>query len=320
MAAFWKRVADSIRKTRATLAENLQQVFRAGAALDDSFYEELEEVLLSADVGVETSAALVERLKARVREREVVSPAAARDLLREVVSETLAKGETAAVGVQAASAAASNPRVVLVVGVNGGGKTTSIGKLAHRYRSEGHKVLIVAADTYRAAALEQLAIWAERAGAEFVRSQSGADPAAVAFDGVRAGVTRGAGVVLIDTAGRLQTNANLMAELRKIHRVVGKALPGAPHEVLLVLDATVGQNALSQAGLFSEAVAVTGIILAKLDGSARGGVIIAVADRLGVPVRYVGLGERIEDLEDFRPDDFARALLEPLGVEPSTSA
>lgn len=312
MASLWKKLTEGLKKTRATLTENLQQVFQRGGELDDDFYDELEAVLLGADVGIETTSVLLERVRALARERGVSEPDGARELLREAAAEILAKGR----GGAPAGPGAGEPRVVLVVGVNGGGKTTSIGKLAWRYRQQGSSVLVVASDTYRAAALEQLGIWAERAGAELIRSKSGADPAAVAFDGVHAARARGVGVVLIDTAGRLQTNANLMDELRKVHRVVGKAQPGAPHEVLLVLDATVGQNALSQASRFADAVAVTGIVLAKLDGSAKGGVILAIADRLGIPVRYVGLGETLEDLEEFRPEEFARALLTPVGEEP----
>ncbi|MBM3318900.1 MAG: signal recognition particle-docking protein FtsY [Candidatus Eisenbacteria bacterium] len=330
MGSFWKKIADGMKKTRAVFTANLQQVFQRGGALDEAFYEELEEVLLTADVGVETTQALLERMKALARERGVSEAAEARELMRAAAAEVLARASAAGPRAAAAStnaaagagaaaaatnaAAAAEPRVILVVGVNGVGKTTSIGKLAWRQTRQGLKTLVVAADTYRAAALEQLAVWAERAGADLIRSQSGADAAAVAYDGVRAAMSRGAQVVIVDTAGRLQTNRNLMAELTKIHRVLGKALPGAPHEVLLVLDATVGQNALSQVASFREAAAVDGILLAKLDGSARGGVILAIADRLGTPVRYVGLGEGIEDLADFDADDFARALLEPLGA------
>jgi fused signal recognition particle receptor len=314
LASLWRRLTDGLKKTRETLTENLQQVFQRPGALGPEFYDELEAALLGSDVGVETTAGLLDRLRGLARERGVTEPAAARGLMREAVLEILTKGRAEA----PAGPAAGEPRVVLVVGVNGCGKTTSIGKLAWRHRQAGRRALVVASDTYRAAALEQLGIWAERAGAELIRSQSGADPAAVAFDGVQAARSRGAQVVLIDTAGRLQTNANLMDELRKVHRVVGKAQPGAPHEVLLVLDASVGQNALSQASHFAEAVAVTGILLAKLDGTARGGVILAIADRLGIPVRHVGLGEKLDDLEDFEPEEFARALLTPVGDEPES--
>lgn len=309
MASLWKKVAARIKKTRTILAEGLDQVFTAGAKLDEALLEELEEVLLMSDVGLETATVVINRLRELARERNVAEASAARVLLQEVVAEILTHGAAAG---QAREPAPGEPKVILMVGVNGAGKTTSIGKLAKRYKSEGREPLVVACDTYRAAAMEQLQIWAERAGAEIVRSQSGADPAAVAFDGVRAGAARGKGVIFIDTAGRLQTNTNLMNELTKIRRVIEKANPDAPHETLLVLDATVGQNALSQTRHFAEAAGVTGIILAKLDGSAKGGVILAVSEQVGIPVRYVGLGEGIDDLAEFEPAEFARALLAPV--------
>ncbi len=312
MISIWKKVAERIQKTRSVLAEGVQQVFAPGARLDESLLEQLEEVLIRSDVGLDTSTHVIDRLRGLACERGVTEAGAARALLAEVVSEMLGGG-AARETLPLEPRAPGEPLVLLMVGVNGSGKTTSIGKLAWRCRQRGQRPLVVACDTFRAAALEQLHIWADRAGAEIIRSQSGADPAAVAFDGVRAGLARGAGVVFVDTAGRLQTNANLMSELAKIRRVIEKAQPGAPHETLLVLDATVGQNALSQVKHFSDAAGVTGIILAKLDGSARGGVILAVAHQIGVPVRYVGLGEGIEDLEEFDPAEFARALVEPVG-------
>jgi fused signal recognition particle receptor len=312
VVSIWKKVAERIQKTRGVLAEGVQQVFSANAKLDEATLEQLEEVLIRSDVGLETSAHVIARLRTLARERGVTEAGSARGLLAEVVGEILGAGAARRTLVLEPPAP-GQPLVLLMVGVNGAGKTTSIGKLAWRCRQQGMKPLVVACDTFRAAALEQLHIWADRAGAEIIRSQSGADPAAVAFDGIRAGQARGAGVVFVDTAGRLQTNANLMSELAKIRRVVEKAQPGAPHETLLVLDATVGQNALSQVKHFSDAAGVTGILLAKLDGSARGGVILAVAHQIGVPVRYVGLGEGIEDLEEFDPAEFARALVEPVG-------
>jgi fused signal recognition particle receptor len=310
--SIWKKVAERIQKTRSVLAEGVQQVFSPGAKLDEDLLEQLEEVLIRSDVGLETSTHVITRLRELAREREVTEASAARGLLAEVVGEILGAGAPRAT-LTLEPPAPGEPLVLLMVGVNGSGKTTSIGKLAWRCRQQGQKPLVVACDTFRAAALEQLHIWADRAGAEIIRSQSGADPAAVAFDGIRAGQARQVGVIFVDTAGRLQTNANLMSELSKIRRVIAKAQPGAPHETLLVLDATVGQNALSQVKHFSDAAGVTGIILAKLDGSARGGVILAVAHQIGVPVRYVGLGEGIEDLEEFDPSEFARALVEPVG-------
>jgi fused signal recognition particle receptor len=261
----------------------------------DESWEELEEALISADVGMAATDALVERLRKR---RDVD------DLGEALVEETAALlGEPATLAVH------EHPSVILVVGVNGTGKTTTVGKLAHRLSDHKRSVLIAAADTFRAAADEQLEIWAQRAGADFVGSTKGADPAAVAFDGVAAAESRGRDVVLVDTAGRLHTQTNLMDELRKIRRVIEGRLEGAPHETLLVLDATTGQNGLQQAKLFQEAVGVTGVVLTKLDGSAKGGIVLPVAVELGLPVKLVGVGESLEDLQPFDPADFARALV-----------
>lgn len=315
MASLWNKVASRIKKTRTVLAEGVSQVFNGGGKLDEAMLEELEDVLIMSDVGLETASHVIARLREMASECGATTALEARELMTTVLTEILQGG---ADGATPNEPEPGQPRVYLMVGVNGAGKTTSIGKLAYRHKTRGEQPLVVACDTFRAAAMEQLDIWAARAGAEIVRSQDGADPAAVAFDGVRAGQSRGVGVVFVDTAGRLQTNKNLMAELGKIRRVIEKAQPGAPHETLLVLDATVGQNALSQVKHFSEAAGVTGLILAKLDGSAKGGIILAISHQLGVPVRYVGLGEGLEDLEEFVPADFARALLQP--IESSTSA
>lgn len=309
MASLWKKVANRIKKTRTVLAEGLEEVFSSGAKLDEALLEDLEDVLLMSDVGLDTAKVVVDRLRKLARERGVSDAGDARVLMEEVVAEILVRG---AGNGNLVEPAPGQPKVILMVGVNGAGKTTSIGKLAKLYKDQGREPLVVACDTYRAAAMEQLQIWAERAGAEIVRSHDGADPAAVAFDGVKAGTARGKGVIFVDTAGRLQTNKNLMNELSKIRRVIQKVNPDAPHETLLVLDATVGQNALSQTRHFTEAAGVTGIILAKLDGSAKGGVILAVSEQVGIPVRYVGLGESIEDLAEFEPAEFAKALLAPI--------
>jgi len=306
MASLWKQVAQKIKKTRTVLADGLQDIFQPGAKLDDDLLEELEDLLIMSDVGLDTASVVVSRLRDLAQERGVGEADAARGLMEEVVAEILTHGKSDEDWPQPEP---GQPKVILMVGVNGAGKTTSIGKLAKQYKDIGREPLVVACDTYRAAAMEQLEIWASRAGAEIVRSQSGADPAAVAFDGVQAGINRNKGVIFVDTAGRLQTNTNLMNELSKIRRVIEKAMPGAPHETLLVLDATVGQNALSQTRHFAEAAGVTGIILAKLDGSAKGGVILAISEQVGIPVRYVGLGEKIDDLAEFEPSDFARALM-----------
>jgi fused signal recognition particle receptor len=302
--SFFRKIVDSLRKTQQIVADGIQQAVLRRPSIDPGFYEELEEILLRGDVGVATTEELLDRLRRAVREEAIEDPTRVPPLLRDIAADLL-RGAVS----KEAPRPETGPLVVLVCGVNGVGKTTTIGKIAHRCGVEGKRTLIVAADTFRAAACEQLAIWAERAKAGFIRSIPGADPAAVAFDGVQAGIARAADVVIVDTAGRLQAKGNLMEELAKIRRVVGKAQPGAPHEVLLVLDATIGQNGLAQAREFLSSAGVTGLVLAKLDGTAKGGVVLAIARETGLPVRYVGLGEGIDDLADFDPDAFADALI-----------
>src|SRR5215204_406094 len=290
---FFSRLRDSLGKTRRAMTEQL-----AAAAFDpadDEAWERLEEALLAADVGVPTTAELVRRLEARSEVGELGEALAAQ------AAELL--GEPGRLGLD------GRPTVILVVGVNGTGKTTTIGKLASRLSEHGHSVILAAADTFRAASEEQLEIWARRAGADFVGSERGGDPAAVAYDAIEAATARGRDVVIVDTAGRLHTQTNLMEELAKIHRVIERRLEGAPHETLLVVDATTGQNGLQQARLFNEAVQVSGVALTKLDGSAKGGIAVAIAHELGLPVKLVGVGETLEDLRPFDPDDFARALV-----------
>jgi fused signal recognition particle receptor len=292
-AGFFSRLRDSLGKTRRAMTEQL-----AAAAFDpadDEAWERLEEALIAADVGVPTTAELVSRLEARPDLGELGG-----ELAREAAELLGEPGRLELDG---------PPSVILVVGVNGTGKTTTIGKLASRLSEHGHSVLLAAADTFRAAAEEQLEIWADRAGADFVGSERGGDPAAVAYDAIEAATARGREVVIVDTAGRLHTQTNLMEELAKVRRVIERRLEGAPHETLLVIDATTGQNGLQQARLFSEAVDVSGVALTKLDGSAKGGVALAIAHELGLPVKLVGVGEGIEDLRPFDPQDFARALL-----------
>ena len=293
-AGFFSRLRDSLGKSRRALTEQL-----AAAAFDpadDAAWERLEEALIAADVGVPSTAELVRRLEAR---GEVG------DLSQALVDEVATMlGEPGRLGLDG-----RGPSVILVVGVNGTGKTTTIGKLAHRLREHGRSVVVAAADTFRAAAEEQLEIWAQRAGAEFVGGERGGDPAAVAYDAIEAAAAGGRDVVVVDTAGRLHTQANLMDELAKVRRVIAQKLEGAPHETLLVIDATTGQNGVQQARLFGEAVGVTGVALTKLDGSAKGGVAIAIAHELGLPVKLVGVGEGLDDLRPFDPRDFARALL-----------
>lgn len=288
-----------LRRTRENFLGRLRAAI-AGRAKVDEIYEGLEEALIAADVGVDASMKLVEAVRKQLKNN--ANPDMIRDLL---------KGEIAGMLVQAERPLADSgaaPLVVMLVGVNGAGKTTTLAKLAARMKAERGSVLVGAADTFRAAAIDQLQVWCERVGVELIKQKQGSDPAAVAFDTVKAALARQVRTVLIDTAGRLQTKVNLMEELKKVARVMGRELPGAPHETWLVLDATTGQNALSQAKLFADAVPLTGVVLAKLDSTAKGGVIVAVAERLKLPVRFVGLGEGIEDLRTFDPNEFAEAL------------
>jgi fused signal recognition particle receptor len=290
-------------KTRQALGAELQAtVFQS---LDDEAFEHLEEALIYADVGAPTTAAIVERLEREVEEGSVADGEDLARRLRELLADTARlEGDTIPL--------TEHPTVILVVGVNGTGKTTTIGKIAWHLQQElGRSVLLAAADTFRAAAAEQLTLWAERAGCEIVRGAEGSDPGAVAFDAIEAARARGHDVVLIDTAGRLHTQQHLMDELRKVRKVIDRQAPGAPHETLLTIDATTGQNGLRQALLFREAVDVTGIVLTKLDGTAKGGIALAIAQELGVPVKLIGIGEALEDLRPFDPDDFARAIIEP---------
>jgi fused signal recognition particle receptor len=291
-AGLFSRLRDSLSKSRRALTEEIAvTAFDPG---DATSWERLEEALIAADVGVPATAELVQRLEAR-------GDAAITDGLEQEVAQML--GEPGRLELN------GHPSVILVVGVNGTGKTTTIGKLASKLAEHGRSVLVAAADTFRAAAEEQLEIWAQRAGADFVGSERGGDPAAVAFDAIGAAESRGRDVVVVDTAGRLHTQANLMEELAKVRRVLAQRLEGAPHETLLVVDATTGQNGLQQARLFGQAVDVTGIVLTKLDGSAKGGIAIAIAHELGLPVKLIGIGEGLDDLRPFDPGDFARALI-----------
>lgn len=277
--------------------------------LDDALFDELEELLILADVGVDQAVEWVEDLRKQARERGVREAGELRPLLRELLLDVLGR-DSAPLQIHPGSLS-----VVLVVGVNGAGKTTTLGKLAHRLTGEGRKVLLAAGDTFRAGAIEQLHVWGSRAQVDVIRQQQGSDPAAVVFDAIQAGRSRGVDVVLCDTAGRLHNKTNLMAELEKIRRVAAREVDGAPHEVLLVIDATTGQNALTQAELFSRSAGVTGVVLTKLDGTAKGGMALTIRRRLGIPVKFVGVGEGIEDLEPFDPEIFVDALLGTDGAE-----
>jgi len=297
--SLFQRLQEGLAKTRMALSRSLDRI--TGRALDPAAREELEAALLASDIGVRTVSKLMDRIREEGPAAEQV-----RVLLRAAVLDTLQAGQREPIDRQITNS--SKPFIMLAVGVNGVGKTTTVAKLAQRLKQAGLTVLLVAADTFRAAAIEQLELWGGRIGVDVIRHKQGADPSAVVFDGVAAAKARGVDAVLIDTAGRLHTKANLMEELKKVKRVLARELPGAPHEVLLVLDGTVGQNALSQARQFHEAVGVTGIALTKLDGTARGGVVVAIAEELKIPVRLIGVGESADDLQDFDAPAFADAL------------
>lgn len=294
---------DGLRRTREALQGRFDQLFTKNE-IDEEFFEDLEEVLISADVGVETSMKIIAQLQQQLRDARVKETAKAREMLKELLVNIMDGAESALL-----SHASSPPTVFLVLGVNGVGKTTTIAKLAYHYRTEGKNVLMAAGDTFRAAAIEQLEEWSEAVGAGIIKHQTGGDPSAVIYDAVSAAVARKTDLVLCDTAGRLHTRANLVEEIKKVYRVIDRAHPGAPHEILLVLDATTGQNGIAQAKYFQQAVPLTGIILTKLDGTARGGIVVAVKDITGIPVKLVGLGEKKEDLQRFDPSLFAEALL-----------
>ncbi len=297
-----KSLKEGLAKTRRALAARIDGLIKGRKAVDQGLREELEEVLIAADIGVETSSKLLETVQERISKQGPEQLGVIKEYLKEAIGEIL-RGRGKSLEIEG-----ERPLVIMVVGVNGVGKTTTIGKIASQLSSRGSKVMLVAADTFRAAATQQLRIWAERAGAEFISQQPGSDPSAVVFDALEAAKARGMDVVIADTAGRLHTKTNLMEELKKIKRVMSKKLPGAPQEIFLVLDATTGQNAVSQAKLFNEALGITGIILTKLDGTAKGGVIVAIANELTVPIRFVGIGEQIEDLREFDPEQFIEAL------------
>ena len=299
---FFNKIAEGLRKTRDSMMGKVDALLNSFTKIDEEFFEELEENLIMADVGAVTSARICENLRKKVKEKGLTDAHDVKGALKEIIAEMLSGDE--------ALDLSTKPAVILVIGVNGVGKTTTIGKLANNLRQDGKKVLLAAADTFRAAAIDQLQIWADRAQVDLVRHEEGSDPAAVVFDAVNAGKARGCDVVICDTAGRLHNKKNLMDELAKIARVIDREAPGSSKEVLLVLDATTGQNALNQAKLFQEAAGLTGIILTKLDGTARGGVVIGIKEELNIPIKYIGVGEQIDDLRPFDSKDFVDALFE----------
>ncbi|MCS6953559.1 MAG: signal recognition particle-docking protein FtsY [Bryobacterales bacterium] len=299
-----ERLKVGVQKTRAGLVARLEEALAGKKEIDADLLEELEHTLIAADVGVATTSGILEQIRQRAERRSLGDAQQLRELIRQGLLEVLRAAERPLPRV------AEPPAVVLVVGVNGSGKTTTIGKLAHRHKSEGRSVLLAAADTFRAAAIEQLEIWGQRTASPVIRHKPGADPSAVLFDALQAAKARRMDYVIVDTAGRLHTKSNLMAELEKMRRTAARVVPGAPHEVLLVMDATTGQNGLEQARRFTEAAGVTGLVLTKLDGTAKGGIVIAIARELNLPIRYVGVGEQPEDLLPFDPEQFLRSLFE----------
>jgi len=302
---FFDKLKAGLEKTKKLLLTDVDDLLLGAKVIDQKLYDDIEEALIMADVGPTFAHELIERMQDHVRRKELTQPELLKKVLRESMEEILLAGGAAPV-----PAPATGPLVIMVIGVNGTGKTTTIGKLARAYKAEGKDVLLVAADTFRAAAIEQLEVWASRTGSPLVKQQAGADPSAVVFDAVKAAASGRHPVVIIDTAGRLHTKVNLMEELKKMKRIMGRELPGAPHETYLVLDATTGQNALSQARLFHEELGVTGIILTKLDGTAKGGVVIRIARELKIPIRYIGVGEGLDDLRPFDASEFVEALFD----------
>ena len=300
---FFDRLKEGLKKTRNAVAEQVNNVFSVFVKVDEELFENLEEALIMADLGVETSVALIDELKDRVKKKHITDGNVVKQELQEVIADSLCE-------LDCEMKLDTAPSVVLVIGVNGVGKTTSIGKMASYYKSQGKRVLLAAADTFRAAAIDQIDIWAQRTGCEIIKHNEGSDPAAVVFDACNAAKARGADVLICDTAGRLHNKKNLMAELEKINRVISRELPGAARENLLVLDATTGQNAVSQAKLFSDVSDITGIVLTKLDGTAKGGIVISIAKEQNIPVKFIGVGEGMEDLQVFDPAAFAKALFD----------
>ena len=299
---FWEKIKAGLQKTRDAWTGSIQRLLNSFTKIDEDLFEQLEETMIMGDMGVETSVEICERLRALVKERGVKDPAKIMDLIEEIIGEMM--GEDSELHLD------TKPSVVVVIGVNGAGKTTTIGKLCHQYKEQGKKVLVAAADTFRAAAIDQLEVWTQRAGVDIVKHAEGSDPAAVVFDAITAAIARECDLVIIDTAGRLHNKKNLMDELAKINRIITQRAEGCSIETLLVLDATTGQNAVSQAKLFSEVANITGIVLTKLDGTAKGGIVVSIKNELGIPVKLIGVGEKIDDLQPFDNASFVRALFD----------
>ena len=298
----FSKIKEGLRKTKESMISGMQRVVNSFTKIDEDLFEQLEETMIMSDMGVETSVEICEKLRKRVKERGVTDPGKIMELIQEIISEMM--GEDVALDLS------TTPSIILVIGVNGAGKTTTIGKLCHQYKQQGKKVLVAAADTFRAAAIDQLEVWTQRAGVDLVKHAEGSDPAAVVFDAVTAAKARKTDVLICDTAGRLHNKKNLMEELRKINRIINQQAEGCAVETLLVLDATTGQNAVNQARLFNEVADITGIVLTKLDGTAKGGIVISIKNELGIPVKLIGVGEQIDDLQPFDSRSFVTALFE----------
>ncbi len=298
---FFDKLKEGLQKTRKSITEKIDQVLVSFGKVDEELFDELEEILITSDIGIETTMKVIEDLKGKVKDRKIIDPKEVKGLLKETLKEILEKGGNE-------MNLNTKPSVIIVIGVNGVGKTTSIGKIANLYKSQGKKVLLAAGDTFRAAAIDQLEVWAQRVGTEIIMQKEGSDPAAVIFDAVQAAKSRNADLLICDTAGRLHTKKNLMEELKKVSRVLERELPGADRETLLVLDATTGQNAIAQAKTFSETSDITGIVLTKLDGTAKGGIVVAIKSELDIPVKLIGVGEQLDDLQKFDAGEFIEAL------------
>ena len=299
---FFSKIKDGLKKTKESMVKKMQKVVNSFTKIDEELFEQLEETMIMSDMGVETSVQICEELRKRIKERGITDPSVIMELIQEIVAEMM--GDDIELDLS------SKPSVIMVIGVNGAGKTTTIGKMCHQFINDGKKVVVAAADTFRAAAIDQLQVWTDRAGADIVKHAEGSDPASVVFDAIAAAKARNCDVLICDTAGRLHNKKNLMDELAKMNRIIEREAPDSSKEVLLVLDATTGQNAVNQARLFKEVAPISGIVLTKLDGTAKGGIVISIKNELGIPVKLIGVGEKIDDLQPFNRRDFVRALFE----------
>ncbi|MGN1481818.1 signal recognition particle-docking protein FtsY [Porcipelethomonas sp.] len=306
---FFSKIKDGLRKTKESMVKKMHKVVNSFTKIDEELFEQLEETMIMSDMGVETSVRICEELRKRIKERGITDPSVIMELIQEIVAEMM--GDDTELDLS------SKPSIIMVIGVNGAGKTTTIGKMCHQFTEDGKKVIVAAADTFRAAAIDQLQVWTDRSGADLVKHSEGSDPASVVFDAIAAAKARNCDILICDTAGRLHNKKNLMDELAKMNRIIEREAPDSSKEILLVLDATTGQNAVNQARLFKEVAPITGIVLTKLDGTAKGGIVISIKNELGIPVKLIGVGEQIDDLQPFNSHDFVRALFESTPSEES---